>query len=280
MDSLFFRQEHIINPLKITRDSQEVAFYTEGTGPYLLGLSGFGCSHYNFIDLVPELKKNFTVVLIDNRATGKSGPTTKDYLIKDLAEDALAVMDSLNVKKFGLMGISMGGFIAQELVKIAPERVSALALMCTTSGPPAFNHPKKLTEADLRASAAYDPHTYATLMTDFTTHESLKKNDPDRYQRIINLRLESKMDLEEKIRQNRAAVAFLETPFDLSVIKCPLYVSAGETDRFLSPTFPSVFKSVLPHAISELIPETDHYFFLEKPVLVGGKLNNFFQGKV
>ncbi|MBC7712042.1 MAG: alpha/beta hydrolase [Rhizobacter sp.] len=269
-----------MNQSMITRDSQDIAFYTEGTGPYLLGLSGFGCNHYNFIDLVPELKKNFTVVLVDNRATGKSGPTTKDYKVSDLAADALAVMDSLNVKTFGVMGISMGGFIAQELVKLAPVRVSALALMCTTSGPPVFSHPKKLTEADLRASAAYEPRAYATIMTDFTTHESLKKNDPDRYQRIINLRLESPMDLEEKIRQNRAAVAFIETPFDLSVIKCPLYVSAGETDRFLSPTFPSIFKSVIPQATAELIPETDHYFFLEKPVLVGGKLNNFFQGKL
>ncbi|MBC7427712.1 MAG: alpha/beta hydrolase [Bacteriovorax sp.] len=268
-----------MNLSRITRDSHDIAFYTEGAGPYLLGLSGFGCNHYNFIDLLPELKKHFTVVLIDNRATGKSGPTTKDYKMSDLAADALAVMDLLKVKKFGLMGISMGGFIAQELVKLAGDRVSALALMCTTSGPPVFDHPKKLTEADLRASAACDPKVYAELMTDFTTHPTLKVNHPDRYQRIINLRLENKMDLEEKIRQNRAAVKFLETPFDLSALKCPLYISAGETDRFVSPQSPAIFKSVLPHAVTELIPETDHYYFLEKPVLVGEKLNNFFQGK-
>ncbi len=91
-----------MNVSKITRDFGDLAFYTEGSGPYLLGLSGFGCDHYNFIDLVPELKKNFTIVLIDNRATGKSSGTKKDYLMKDLAEDALAVMDHLNVKTFGV----------------------------------------------------------------------------------------------------------------------------------------------------------------------------------
>lgn len=264
----------------ITHDYQEVSFYTDGSGPYLLGLSGFGCSHYNFIDLLPELKKNFTVVLIDNRATGKSGPTTKDYLMKDLAADALAVMDSLNVKTFGLMGISMGGFIAQELVKMAPERVSALSLMCTTSGPPTFHHPKKLSEQDIRGLAIWEPRTLAEAMVKGTTHASLLKNDPTRYQRIINLRLEHPMDLEEKIRQNKAAVAFLETPFDLSVIKCPTFAMAGEHDRFLSPTFPGLFRSAIPQTIVELIPETDHYFFLEKPVLVADKLTNFFQGKV
>ena len=267
-----------MNVSKITRDFGELSFIVDGSGPYLLGLSGFGCDHYNFIDLLPELKKDFTVVLIDNRATGKSSGTKKDYKMKDLAEDALAVMDHLNVKKFGLMGISMGGVIAQELVKMAPERVLALSLICTTSGPPTFHHPKKLTEADLRGLAIWEPATLADAMVKATTHPTLKKNDPDRYQRIVNLRIECKMDLEEKIRQNRAAVEFLETPFDLSVIKCPTYAIAGQEDRFLSPTFPGLFRSAIPQTIVELIPETDHYFFLEKPTLVGSKLNNFFKG--
>ena len=265
---------------KLIRGSQEIAFYTEGSGPYLLGISGFGCDHYNFIDLLPELKKYFTVVLVDNRATGNSGRTDSDYLMRDLAEDALAVMDSLNVKMFGLMGISMGGFISQELVKLVPERVTALALMCTTSGPPTFHHPKKLTEDDLRKSDEYDKTWYAEFITGFTTHESLLKNDPERFKRIVNFRLERAMGLEEKIRQNKAAVKFLETPIDLSVIKCPVYVMAGESDRFVSPESPAIFKTVIPHAQVELIKDTDHYFFLEKPVLVAEKLHDFFQGKV
>ena len=258
----------------------ELGYIVEGEGPTLLGLSGFGCSHYNFIDLVPELSKHFKVVLIDNRATGKSSGTKEDYLMKDLASDALKLMDHLGVKTFGLMGISMGGFIAQELVKMAPERVSALTLMCTTSGPPSFHHPKKLTEQDLRGLAVWDPKELAGFMTKATTHPSLLKNDPDRYQRIVNLRIEHKMDLEEKIRQNKAAVAFLETPFDLSVIKCPTYILGGEHDRFLNPSFPGMFRSVIKQAIVELIPETDHYFFLEKPKLVGEKINQFFKGTI
>ncbi len=265
---------------KVTRDFGEVAFYKTGSGPVLLGLSGFTCSHYNFIDLVPHLEKNFTVILIDNRATGKSSRTKEDYSIKNLAEDALAVMDHLGVKQFGLMGISMGGFIAQELMKLALDRVSALSFMCTTSGPPTFNHPRKLTEEELRQMAIWEPRTFAEAMTKATVHPSLIKNDPAQFQRIINLRLEHPMDLEEKIRQNKAAVTFLETPFDLSIIKCPVLAMAGEADRFLSPSFPGLFRSAIPQTEVELIQDTDHYFFLEKPLLVAEKLNQFFQGKV
>ncbi|NOT78015.1 MAG: hypothetical protein HOP07_03310 [Bacteriovoracaceae bacterium] len=54
----------------------------------------------------------------------------------------MAVMDHLEISHFGLMGISMGGFIAQEIMKLDGKRVSALSLMCTTSGPPTFHHPR------------------------------------------------------------------------------------------------------------------------------------------
>lgn len=262
---------------KITRNDLEIAFYVTGTGPYLLGLSGFACSHYNFVDLLPELEKNFTVVLVDNRGCGNSAKTKSDYKIKDLALDALAVMDFLNVAVFGLMGISMGGFIAQEIYKCAPQKIAALALMCTTSGPPLFLHSKKITEGELRELEKWDPQILAEFLTSATTDPSLKINAPEQFQRIVNLRLENRMDLEEKIRQNNAAVEFLETDFDLSIIKCPVYAMAGENDRFLSPTFPQIFKTKIPQTLVELIPKTDHFFFLEKPIIVGKKLNKFFK---
>lgn len=269
-----------MNLVKIKRDFGDLAFYVEGSGPFLLGISGFGCTHYNFIDLLPELKKHFTVVLIDNRGMGKSDSTKSDYLMKDLALDALAVMDYLKADKFYLAGISMGGFVAQEMMRIGGDRVERLALLCTTSGPPTFHHPVKLSEEQLRQFNMWDPKLQAETITLATVHPTLKKKNPDRLQRIINLRLEHAVDLEEKIRQNRAACTFIDTPFDLSIIKCPTYITAGQEDRFLSPTFPGLFRSVITHAIVELIPETDHYFFLEKPELVSEKLINFFTGKI
>lgn len=269
-----------MNRFAIKREFGDLAFFTKGSGPYLLGLSGFGCTHYNFIDLVPHLEKDFTVVLIDNRGVGNSSATNSAYKMADLAADALAVMDHLNAKTFGVMGISMGGFIAQELIKLAGDRVSALSLMCTTSGPPTFDHPKVLTETDLRAFEVWDKKTQAEFMTKGTTHPTLLEKSPGTFQRIVNLRVENPVDIEEKVRQNNAAVEFLRTPFDLSIIKCPTYALAGAEDRFLSPEFPALFKTVIPQAELELIPETDHFFFLEKPEVVGPKLNNFFQGKV
>lgn len=265
---------------KITRDFGQLSYFKFGNDkskPFLLGLSGFGCSHYNYLDLLPELTKNFQVVLIDNRGMGQSDQTSSAYTLADVASDALAVMDQLGVQTFGLMGISMGGFIAQELVQLAGSRVKALALMCTLSSDPDFIKPVSLTEDGLRQFNTLDPKMQAELSTMATVHPSLKETSPSQYQRIVDLRIEHKAGLEELIRQNRAAVSFLQTPFDLSVVSCPTLAMAGAMDRFVNASNVAVFAHKIKQCQTSLINQTDHFFFLENPVEVAENLNRFFK---
>lgn len=266
--------------LKIKRDFGELSYYkTEASinAPVLLGLSGFGCSHYNYLDLLPELTKKFQVVLIDNRGMGTSAKTSATYSLCDVALDALAVMDELKIKTFGLMGISMGGFIAQELIKLAPERVMAVAFMCTLSSGEDFFAPVGLTEAGLRQFNTLDVRLQAEYSTMATVHPSLKEKNPTQYQHIVDLKVEHKADIEELVRQNNAAVAFLQAPFDLSVVKCPTLAMAGELDRFVKPENTGSFAKNIKQCQIALIPESDHFFFLEKPAEVALNLNRFFK---
>ncbi len=261
----------------ITRDFGELTFWTEGSGPALLGISGFGCSHYNYLDLLPELKKYFQVVLIDNRGMGESSKTSTQYSLKDVAADALAAMDFLGLEEFGLMGISMGGFIAQDIFTLAPEKVKAISFLCTLSSGADFSHPTSLTEAGLRQFATLDPKMQAEYSTMGTVHPSLKQKNPEVFQRIIDLRLTNPSDIEELVRQNNAAVSFLSTPFDLSMVKCPVLALAGENDRFVSPDNIKAFQKNIKQCQTALIPECDHFFFLEKPKEVSVELVRFFK---
>lgn len=266
-----------MNKHSISRDFGELVFYTEGTGPVLLGLSGFACSHYNYLDLLPELTKFFQVVLVDNRGMGESSKTSLDYSLKDVAADALAAMDSLGIKEFGLMGISMGGFIAQELIALAPQRVKAVSFMCTLSSGPDFIQPTALTEAGLRQFATLDPQIQAEWSTMGTVHPLLKEKNPIQYQRIIDLRIINRANVDEQVRQNNAAVAFLSTPFDLSVVKCPAIVLHGATDRFVNSDNTKAFQKNIKQCQMALVDESDHFFFLEKPKEVSDHLVRFFK---
>ncbi|MEJ2294620.1 MAG: alpha/beta hydrolase, partial [Candidatus Lokiarchaeota archaeon] len=85
-------------------------------------------------DIVESLSEDFKVIMFDNRGAGKTENNNRDFSIKDLADDTVGLIDALNINRFHVFGISMGGMIAQELVLNYPERVEKLILGCTNCG--------------------------------------------------------------------------------------------------------------------------------------------------
>lgn len=61
-------------------------------------------------------------------------PVAAPYTLTDMADDGLRLMDALGVRQFHVLGVSMGGMIAQHLAAMAPERVRSLTLIMSSSG--------------------------------------------------------------------------------------------------------------------------------------------------
>jgi pimeloyl-ACP methyl ester carboxylesterase len=80
------------------------------------------------------LEDEFTVVTVDNRECGGTGPCPDGFTVPDMGADVLAAMTRLGHERFFLGGISMGGMIAQEVMRQAPERVRAAVLFATGGG--------------------------------------------------------------------------------------------------------------------------------------------------
>jgi 3-oxoadipate enol-lactonase len=83
-------------------------------------------------------------VFFDNRDVGQSSMADGPYTIADMAQDALGLADELELDSVHLLGVSMGGAIAQEMALAAPERIGTLTLAVTFAGAGAWAH--KLSE--------------------------------------------------------------------------------------------------------------------------------------
>jgi pimeloyl-ACP methyl ester carboxylesterase len=77
---------------------------------------------------VPALSQMFQVVIFDNRDVGRSSNAAGPYTIADMADDVAALMDALAIKRAHLLGLSMGGMIAQEFALRHADRLHRLVL--------------------------------------------------------------------------------------------------------------------------------------------------------
>lgn len=108
-----------------------------GDGIPTLFLMGLETDHRGWFNVVPKLKHQLRCISIDNRDVGQSSLARAGYTITEMAADAVAVMDRLNIATFNIVGQSMGGAIAQEIAHHHPQRVRRMVLISSFSVMPA-----------------------------------------------------------------------------------------------------------------------------------------------
>jgi pimeloyl-ACP methyl ester carboxylesterase len=112
----------------IDANGQTIYYEVHGAGEPLLCVMGLAADTLAWALQVPAFSGRHRTVVFDNRDVGQSSLSEGSYEIDDMAQDALALADALELDSFHLLGVSMGGAIAQETVLAAPERVRTLTL--------------------------------------------------------------------------------------------------------------------------------------------------------
>ncbi|WP_181779884.1 3-oxoadipate enol-lactonase [Pseudonocardia pini] len=82
---------------------------------------------------LPALAERFHVVRMDNLGHGRSPAPAGPYSMKGLADTALATLDALGLDRVAWCGLSLGGMVGMYVASEHPERISSLALCCTTA---------------------------------------------------------------------------------------------------------------------------------------------------
>jgi 3-oxoadipate enol-lactonase len=122
---------------KIAVRGTELHYERGGSGEPLLLIQGMSGTHVSWGEpFRSALEESFDVVAFDNRGIGLSAPVDGPFTVVEMAADTAGLMEELGLESAHVVGISMGGMIAQELALAHPERLRSLTLGCTYCGGP------------------------------------------------------------------------------------------------------------------------------------------------
>ena len=105
------------------------------TGPRVLLLMGLGMPGELWKSQVEGLREQCRLIYFDNRGVGKSDAVGSSLSMLDMATDAARVLDAAGwTSQVHLVGVSMGGMVAQELALLQPQRFATMSLVATHAG--------------------------------------------------------------------------------------------------------------------------------------------------
>ena len=224
-------------------------YYEEaGQGEPLLMVQGLGTDHLGWMLQVPEFSKHFRVITFDNRDVGQSKQADGPYEIADMARDALALADHLELDTYHLVGMSMGGAIAQEVALLEPQRLRTLTLVVTFAGGGDWAAERSRLWSEIRG--LIDRETHLDWLLLFGMSEQFYES-PERvaYAKQM-MRANPHPQSAEAFQRQVDASGRHETRDRLATISVPTHVIGAEHD-----TLVPVWKS---KEIAELIPGADY----------------------
>lgn len=120
----------------ISSNGQQLYYEMHGDGEPLVLVMGIGYDSSLWkLQQVPALSKRFRVVIFDNRDAGRSSRAAHPYSIADMADDVAGLLDGLDIPHAHLLGLSMGGMIAQEFALRHADRLDRLVLSGVGAAP-------------------------------------------------------------------------------------------------------------------------------------------------
>lgn len=112
-------------------NGQRISYEVHGQGEPLVLAMGLGVDRIGWALQLNALSRQHQVVAFDNRDVGQSSSCEEPYEIPDMADDLLGLVDELGLDSFHLVGLSMGGAIAQHAALKDPDRIRTLTLIVT-----------------------------------------------------------------------------------------------------------------------------------------------------
>lgn len=221
----------------------------EAGTPVIL-IMGFGISGRAWAPQVEGLKAEHRVVIFDNRGIGQTETSKTPYGFADLADDTVALMDHLGFERAHVVGVSMGGMIAQHLALRHQDRLQSLGLIATLPGGSLRHTVPSASALALfaRANTSKGEARFAALRKLLYTKQFLAETTPEQHFSEVNLEIFAvPADTTTRLNQLRAVLAH-DVTRDLPRVKTPTLIVKPEDDILVRPENSDRIAALLPNA--------------------------------
>ncbi len=242
----------------------ELAYELRGGGDPMVMIHGAQGDQSMFSGLAAAFAGDYRVVTFDQRGSGLSAKPDMPYSIAIFADDTAALMDHLSMSSAHIVGVSMGGMIAQEFALRHPRKVRSLVLGCTTPGGPNA----------IRAGGDALPNAYSTkpmtaeergkALAEAAFSKSYLAKHPEVINNMIEARRARPIDTVGFAHRMKAAGAH-NTYDRLTEIRCPTLVITGKDDALIAWENSRIIAERIPGAELVLLEPAGHCFWMEQP---------------
>ena len=247
----------------------------------LLLVMGFAMNATSWGLQIPAFSERYRVIAFDNRGVGRTAQPEGPYSVPQMAADAAGLLDHLSIESAHVVGVSMGGMIAQEFALRYPARVRGLVLACTTPGGPHSAGYQQMMEQSAEGMALTD---LSAMMTPDGIKEGMDRLFTAEFQAhpsaaAIQMGVAGMMYPQTLtgMKGQLAAVRAHDTYDRLSKISAPTLVIAGDADTFVDAANSPILASRIPGAKLVMLPGQKHGFTAEKPDETNAAILDFLE---
>ncbi|HSP97979.1 MAG TPA: alpha/beta fold hydrolase [Candidatus Dormibacteraeota bacterium] len=254
----------------------EVYYEEQGSGDPLLLIMGLAGDSIAWMFQREAFAARYRTIVFDNRGVGRTSKPAGPYTIAQMAADAVGVLDALDIADAHVVGVSMGGMIAQELALRHPQRVRGLVLGCTYARPDsgvtatfdeslAFFGGTKGPNGEIQVDLSnLDPMAFIGRLLPLTFSPQFIMTELPKLMQVFSGVMQHGFDLGAIMAQVAATQAH-DTVDRLEQINAPTLVLTGDSDQLIPPSNSDVIAARIPGAQLKKLPGGSHGFNFETP---------------
>ena len=253
----------------------KLCYQREGAGPPILFISGLSGDKNGWAPVVEQLKHQYECITFDNRGIGQSSRPRSGYTIPDLTRDTLGLLDGLSISRAHILGMSMGGMIAQSMALQRPELVGGLVLVGSFAAPNSrLMHVLKARKFMQRRMKRYE-YIWALAAWMFGPEALDKPAFIDAFARKVadNPHPQALHAFDQLVD----GIGQFDNRAQLKEIRQPTLMMVGEHDILTPPHLSRILVEGIPDAELVVLPGVGHFCHAENPIEFADRVASFLK---